>query len=134
EPGRAGRPVRRLLGAGSAVAGVAGVSIVVVARPWAGEPAGLPPDSVGLIGPGGGRVGDPVMVGSPDGVAYGDGSVWAVDSADNTLFRIDPVTHAVIAPIPVGADPAAVTVTGGGGGGGGHTGRGAVRWVDAAAK
>src|SRR5215472_2548093 len=109
------RRARRLLAAGSALAVAAAVSIGVAARPWAGEaPAQLPANSVGLIDPAGGRVGDPVMVGSPVGLAYGDGSVWAVDSTDNTLFRINPATHAVTGPIPVGAGPAAVTVTPGG--------------------
>ena len=41
----------------SALAVAAAVCIVVVARPWAGEPAGLPANSVGLIDPAGGRVG-----------------------------------------------------------------------------
>ena len=53
-----------------------------------------------------------MSVGSPAGLAYGDGSVWAVDSADRIVSRIDPATHAVVQQIPVGADPAAVTVTG----------------------
>jgi YVTN family beta-propeller protein len=53
-----------------------------------------------------------VSVGNPGGLAYGDGSVWAVDSTDGTLSRISPVTHAVVQQIPVGAHPAAVTVTG----------------------
>jgi YVTN family beta-propeller protein len=82
-----------------------------VARPWAGEPAGLPADSVGLISPSGEQIGGPVSVGSPAGLAYGDGSVWAVDSADGTLARIDPATHAV-QQIPVGSAPSAVAVTG----------------------
>ena len=43
-----------------------------------------------------------MSVGSPAGLAYGDGSVWAVDSADGTLSRIDPATHAVVQQIPVG--------------------------------
>ena len=81
-------------------------------RPWAGGPAGLPANSVGLIGPSGGRVGGPVSVGSPAGLAYGDGSVWAVDSADGTLWRIDPATHAVVQQIPVGSAPSAVAITG----------------------
>jgi YVTN family beta-propeller protein len=105
------RRARRLLVIGSALAVAAAGCIVAVARPWAGEPAGLPADSVGLINSDGGRAGAPVMVGSPAGLAYGDGSVWAVDSAEGTLSRINPATHAVQT-IPVGNDPAAVTVTG----------------------
>ena len=68
-PGRA--PVwarwrgRRLLVIGSALAVAAAVCVVAVARPWAGEPAGLPADSVGLIGPSGGRVGRPGERGQP---------------------------------------------------------------------
>jgi streptogramin lyase len=92
---RARRSTRRLLVIGSALAVAAAACIVAVARPWAGEPASLPADSVGLIGPSGELAGGPVSVGSPAGLAYGDGSVWAVDSADGALARIDPATHAV---------------------------------------
>ena len=106
------RRARRLLVVGSALAVAAAACIVAVARPWAGGPAGLPANSVGLIDPAGGRVGAPVSVGSPAGLAYGDGSVWAVDSADGTLSRINPATHAVVQQIPVGSAPSAVTVTG----------------------
>ena len=104
---------RRLLAVGSALAVAAAVCIVAVARPWAGGPAGLPGNSVGLIDPAGGRVGAAVAVGSPDSLAYGAGSVWAVDRTDGTVSRINPATHAVVQQIPVGTDPAAVTVTGG---------------------
>jgi YVTN family beta-propeller protein len=103
---------RRLLVIGSALAVAATACIIAVARPWAGGPAGLPADSVGLISPSGDRVGDPVSLGSPAGLAYGDGSLWAVDSADGTLARIDPATHAVQQQIPVGSAPSAVAVTG----------------------
>jgi YVTN family beta-propeller protein len=103
---------RRLLVMGSALAVAAAACVVAVTRPWAGEPSGLPANSVGLIDPSGGRVGDPVSVGNPAGLAYGDGSVWAVDSADGTLWRIDPATHAVVARIPVGTAPTAVAITG----------------------
>ena len=103
---------RRLLAVGSALAVAAAVCIVVVARPWAGEPTGLPANSVGLIDSSGGRMGAPVSVGSPAGLAYGDGSVWAVNSAEDTLSRINPATHAVVQTIPVGSAPTAVTVTG----------------------
>ena len=102
---------RRLLAIGSALAVAAAICIVVVARPWAGGPADLPGNTVGLIGQAGGRVGAPVSVDSPAGLAYGDGSVWAVDSADGTLWRINPATHAV-QPITVGSAPSAVAITG----------------------
>jgi YVTN family beta-propeller protein len=110
---RAWRRPRLLLAIGSALAVAAAVSLVVVARPWAGGPAGLPGNSVDLIGPAGGRVGAAVSVSSPDGLAYGAGSVWAVDGTDGTVSRINPATHAVVQQIPVGTDPAAVTVAGG---------------------
>src|SRR5437588_7511982 len=104
---------RRLLAAGVALAVAAAVCVVAVARPWAGEPTGLPGNSVGLIDSAGGRVGAAVAVGSPDGLAYGDGSVWAVNGTGGTVSRIDPATHAVVQQIPVRVNPAAVTVTGG---------------------
>ena len=103
---------RRLLVVGSALAVAAAACIVAVTRPWAGGPSGLPADSVGLIGPAGDRVGAPVSVGSPAGLAYGAGSVWAVDSAGGALARIDPATHAVVQQIPVGSSPSAVAITG----------------------
>jgi YVTN family beta-propeller protein len=113
EPAWVRRRGRRLLTIGSALAVAAAACIVAVARPWAGEPAGrLPANSVGLIGPSGGRVGAPVAVGSPEGLAYGDGSVWAADSTNGTVSRIDPATHAVIQSVPVGSAPSAVAVTG----------------------
>jgi YVTN family beta-propeller protein len=107
------RRARSLLVIGAVLAVAAAVGIVVVARPWAGGPVGLPPNSVGLIDSTGGRVGEPVIVGSPEGLAYGDGSVWAVDSGDDRVSRIDPAAHAVVQTIPVGSAPSAVTVTGG---------------------
>jgi YVTN family beta-propeller protein len=105
------RHVRSLLAIGSALAAAAALVIVAVARPWAGEATGVPANSVGLIGPAGGPVGKPVMVGSPAGLAYGDGSVWAVDNTEDTVSRINPATHAVVQTIPVGSAPTAVTAT-----------------------
>ena len=107
---RSARP--RLLVVGSALAVAAAVCVVAVIRPWAGGPSGLPADSVGLIGPSGELAGAPASVASPAGLAYGDGTVWAVDSADGTLWRIDPATHAVVQQIPVGSAPSAVAITG----------------------
>ena len=104
---------RRLLVVGAALAVAAAACIVVVARPWAGGPTALPANSVGLIDPAGGRVGAPVAVGSPAGLAYGERSVWAVGSTGGTLSRINPATHAIVDQIPVGSAPSAVAVTGG---------------------
>ena len=80
----------RLLVAGLALVVIATAAIVAVARPWAGGPAGLPGNTVGLIDTGGGRVGAAVSVGSPAGLAYGDGSVWAVNSTEGTAVPDQP--------------------------------------------
>jgi YVTN family beta-propeller protein len=40
-----------------------------------------------------------------DGVAYGANSVWAVDKADDLVYRVDPTTDSVTARIPVGEGP-----------------------------
>jgi YVTN family beta-propeller protein len=107
------RRTRRLLVIGSVLAVAAAACIVAVARPWVAGLTGIPANSVGLIGAAGGRLGEPVAVGSPDGLAYGDGSVWAVDSTGGTLARINPATHAIVDQIQVGSAPSAVTLTGG---------------------
>jgi YVTN family beta-propeller protein len=106
------RPSRRALAISSALAVAVAAGIIAVARPWAAQPAGLPADTVGLIGSSGQLAGNLVSVNSPAGLAYGDGSIWAVDSADGTVSRIDPVTHAVVQQIPVGSAPSAVAITG----------------------
>jgi YVTN family beta-propeller protein len=103
----------RLLVAALALVVIAVAVSVVVTRPWAGGPAGLPGNTVGLIDTSGGRVGAAVSVGSPAGLAYGDGSVWVVDATEGTVSRINPATHAVVQQIPVGSAPSAVAVTAG---------------------
>ena len=123
----------RLLVAGLALVVIAAAAIVVVARPWAGGPAGLPGNTVGLIDTAGARVGAAVSVGSPAGVAYGDGSVWAVDSTEGSLSRINPATHAVIEQIPVGSAPSAVAITRDGNVWVANSGDGTVSRINAAA-
>ena len=93
-------------------------------------PAG---QQVGLIDTAGGRVGAAVSVGSPAGLAYGDGSVWAVDSTEGSLSRINPATHAVIQQIPVGSAPSAVTITRDGNVWVANSGDGTVSRINAAA-
>ncbi|MGI5453840.1 ABC transporter substrate-binding protein [Streptomyces sp. CA-249302] len=72
-------------------------------------PVSLEANTVGAVAGGGGP---PVPVGqSPDGLAWGAGSVWAANSGDDSVSRIDPDTRAVQL-IPVGAGPVAVAVSG----------------------
>ncbi|MCI3277215.1 ABC transporter substrate-binding protein [Streptomyces cylindrosporus] len=72
-------------------------------------PVSLEANTVGAVAGGGGP---PVRVGqSPDGLAWGAGSVWAANSGDGSVSRIDPETRAVQL-IPVGAGPVAVAVSG----------------------
>ena len=132
-PGRGRRRAGRLLVAGLALAVAAAAVIVAVARPWAGGPAGLPGNSVGLIDTAGARIGAAVSVGSPAGLAYGDGSVWAVNSTEGSLSRINPATHAVIQQIPVGSAPSAVTITRDGNVWVANSGDGTVSRINAAA-
>ena len=82
--------------------------------------------------PGGGSA-QRSSVGSPAGVAYGDGSVWAVDSTEGTLSRINPATHAVVEQIPVGSAPSAVAITSGGNVWVTNSGDGTVSRISAAA-
>ncbi|MEU6142140.1 BTAD domain-containing putative transcriptional regulator [Streptomyces sp. NPDC047081] len=72
-------------------------------------PVSLDANTVGAVAGGGGPA---VPVGqSPDGLAWGAGSVWVANSGDDSVSRIDPDTRAVQL-IPVGAGPVAVAVSG----------------------
>ncbi|MFF4258019.1 BTAD domain-containing putative transcriptional regulator [Streptomyces sp. NPDC001663] len=72
-------------------------------------PVPLDANTVGAVTGGGGP---PVQVGqSPDGLAWGAGSVWAANSGDDSVSRIDPQTRAVQL-IPVGSGPVAIAVSG----------------------
>ena len=81
-------PAGHRLGAGGRGGRVRGRGGPAVGR-RASRPAGRQcrPDRPGRRT--GGRA---VDVGNPAGLAYGDGSVWAADSADGMLWRIDPAT------------------------------------------
>jgi YVTN family beta-propeller protein len=111
-PGSGWRTMRGRYALASVLA-VAVAACLIVIRPWAAALSSeVPGGSVGLLDPAGGVLGASVTVGSPAGLAYGDGSVWAADSADDMLVRINPATHAIEQRIRVGAAPSAVTVTG----------------------
>jgi YVTN family beta-propeller protein len=112
-PAKTRRQGRRMLAAGAVVAVLGAGLIAIATRPWEAGPPVLPGNSVGLLNSSGDQVGDPVAVGqSPDGVAFGAGAVWAVNTADGTVSRIDPGTPPRVQTIIVGGTPVAVTVTG----------------------
>lgn len=112
-PGRSrsrGRRVRVASGA-TAVLLATGLSTLLAAQ-WFGSSASLfPANSVGSINDDG-SLGDSVIVGlSPDGVAFGAGSIWVANTADGTVSRIDPDKRAVVQTITVGPLPTALTAT-----------------------
>jgi YVTN family beta-propeller protein len=105
-------PRMQVAAAAAAVLLAAGLLTMLITH-WAhsGLPA-FPANSVGSIN-GAGLLADSVQVGlSPDGLAFGAGSLWAANRTDGTVSRIDPDTHAVVQTIPVGALPNEVAVTG----------------------
>jgi YVTN family beta-propeller protein len=112
---RVRRPRRRwIIGAvAAAVLAAAGsITAVIASSSPRSSLRALPANSVGAIDADG-RLHDAVRVGlSPDGLAYGAGSLWATNTADGTVSRINPATHAVVDTIPVGAAPAALTAVG----------------------
>ena len=73
-------------------------------------------NAVGAIDPSTGSLVASVPVGeSPDHVAYGarPKAIWAANSADNTVSRIDPKTRRIVqTSIPVGNDPSGIAVGG----------------------
>ncbi|WP_449348955.1 BTAD domain-containing putative transcriptional regulator, partial [Streptomyces shaanxiensis] len=79
----------------------------------AGAPRPVVPElAANTVGTVSGGAAAPVPVGqSPDGMAYGAGSVWVANNGDDSVSRIDPHTRAVQL-IPVGSDPVAVAVSG----------------------
>src|SRR5262249_62132838 len=101
EPAWVRRRAPRLLAIGSALAVAAAAGIVAVARPWAGEPTSLPGNSVSLINSHGVRVGAPVSMRGPAGLAYGDGSVWAADTPTAPLSPINPPPPAPLPHAPL---------------------------------
>lgn len=87
---------------------------VLAARPGTSHPATAGPDSVDFIAADGGRLTDQVeLSGPPAAIALGAGSVWAIDTAANTMYRVDPGSPAAVQTIPTGLDPRTVTFGGG---------------------
>jgi len=105
---------RRVRVASGTVAVLVAVGLTTLfAAQWFGSSTSFfPANSVGSINGDGSR-GDSVIVGlSPDGIAFGAGSIWVANTADGTVSRIDPDKRAVVQTITVGPLPNEVTVTG----------------------
>ena len=60
------------------------------------------------------RLGAIEIEGTPDALAYGDGSVWALDLLQSEVMRIDPSSSEVIGRIPVGGNPGDIAAGDGG--------------------
>lgn len=102
---------RRLPAAVGSLTAIAVLCAGLVSGAGAPRPA-APQLAANTVGAVSGGSGDPVQVGqSPDGLAYGAGSVWVANNGDDSVSRIDPRTRAVQL-IPVGSDPVAVAVSG----------------------
>ena len=52
------------------------------------------------------------LPGPPDAAVSADGSVWVASSEENAVYRINPVTAAVVQAIPVGSGPSAIAANG----------------------
>jgi YVTN family beta-propeller protein len=65
-------------------------------------------DSVGFIDARGRVRGQVSVDQAPTAVAYGDGAIWAANSAAGTVSRIDPLTRTVQQTIPVGQSPSGI--------------------------
>ena len=60
------------------------------------------------------RLGAIEIEGTPDALAYGDRSVWALDLLQSEVMRIDPSSSEVIGRIPVGGNPRDIAAGDGG--------------------
>jgi YVTN family beta-propeller protein len=97
-------PVALLLGAAPAV--------LLATRNGSGVQ--VPPNSVGVIDAATNRVVGSVAVGvDPGAITVGDGSVWAANTADETVSRIDARTRRLVRTIPVGEYPSDVATAAG---------------------
>jgi serine/threonine protein kinase len=105
---------RRLLAAVALVvaAAVAAAIVVIFARGGGSKSlSAVPPRSLGVIDPHGGKIVAAISVGpTPTRAAIGAGAVWVASTDDGTLLRIDPRTRQVVKTIGLGFDPSDIAV------------------------
>ena len=104
---------RRRLLAAAAVAVVVAATVIVVT--WGGDgPTALAENAAGVVDPTtGALVGQMPIKANPTAMAVGAGSVWIVNTDDDSLARIDPATRQVVQTIGVGGAPTSMAVGGG---------------------
>jgi peptide/nickel transport system substrate-binding protein len=110
------RPGRRGLIAATAAAAAIGVVIGLLATQGGGSEARaeVAGNAVGVIDSDGDIVSEVDVGEAPADVAAAADAVWVTNATDDTVSRIDPVTHDVRQTIEVGGGPAGVAIGGGG--------------------
>jgi class 3 adenylate cyclase/streptogramin lyase len=115
-PARGRSPTGGRLGRGWAVmgliaaVGLAGVAAAAFLPGLFAAPVQPGVNSVGHIAPGGTAFGRAVPVGGqPNGLFFGEGSIWVTNFRDETLSRIDPGRGAVTDTTSIGGPPTGVT-------------------------
>jgi YVTN family beta-propeller protein len=107
--GRTGTSRRAVVAGGVGLAVALAAAVAVVAISGSGDPKRVRPRSLAAVGLSSGR---PIVASHAereyDAIAAEDSAVWAVDSANNAVVRIDADDARVRDTIPVGADPSAV--------------------------
>ncbi len=102
---RARRRRQAIAGAALLLVAVAGAVVFLATRPGPSL-AGVDPNTAALIDAASGRILAQVPIGNrPDGIAFGEGAIWAANTTDGTVSRIDPKTRAVVQTIEVGTGP-----------------------------
>jgi YVTN family beta-propeller protein len=104
---------------GGALIGAAGalllVVLIAVAVKLASSGASLvrvAPNSLAAIDVRSDRVTAVVPVGSPPGpVAFGSGSLWVANAADQTVLQVDPVAQRMVRTLSVGATPTGIAAS-----------------------
>jgi DNA-binding SARP family transcriptional activator len=101
---------------------LAGGLLIVAAAMAAGilltrGPGGLlhaGPNSLGVIDPSSNRLAAVIAVGeSPSSVAFGGGSVWVLNTSEETVSQVDARRRGLVRTLGSGPDPTALTVGGG---------------------
>jgi YVTN family beta-propeller protein len=91
---------------------IAGGYLVLVPHSHPRGLSALPANSVGRIDDHGTLRAAVAAGQSPSALAFGAGSLWAANSGDDTVSRIEPTSGRVEETIVVGESPTAITVTG----------------------